>query len=432
VGLVRLSGPRALELLQRVCRLQRPVPRRMHAVRLRQPLGGELLDQALVCYMPGPASYTGEDVVEVHGHGGSLNLQRIVTLFIELGARQARPGEFTRRAFLNGRLDLTQAEAVAQIVAARSERALSNAQATLAGALGRRVRQLQQGLVQLAGLLEAAVDFAEETAPELRTDELVQRHLELEHDLSTLAQSYTRGRRLDGVTVALVGPVNAGKSSLFNRLLGGERALVAEEPGTTRDYLEAETSWRGQRVTLIDTAGQRPDDQLSGLERAGQALAAPVLARCDLHLLVLDLTRTPTEPVPPGGVVAANKADLLTPQQQRRWQHRLAIPTGAAVVLTSARTGQGLDELRERVLSCLLPEGGEPETVQVTQQRQWEALIRAGTALTQGREALQASLPPEVVAEHCRDALEQLGQLTGEQSTDAVLDAVFSRFCIGK
>lgn len=438
VGIVRLSGPRALELLRRVCRLSRLEARRMHAASLRHPRSGEVLDRVLACYMPGPRSYTGEDVVEVHGHGGELNLGRVLALFVELGARQAAPGEFTRRAFLNGRLDLTQAEAVAQIVAARSERALRNAQAVLGGTLGRRLRELQHRVVELCGLLEAAIDFADETEGGLGEDELCRRHHELRGALERLAGTYRLGQRLDGVRVALVGPVNAGKSSLFNCLLGRDRALVADEPGTTRDYLEAETSWDGHRVTLVDTAGERPEGALTPLERAGRALAAPVLTGCDLWVQVTDASREvpgrdagpgetedgPSSPDAPPVVVAANKVDLITPS------HRASL--GPDLVQTSAVRGEGVEALRARVLKTLFPSEGEAETVQVTLQRQWEGLVDAARALREGHDALRGGVPPEVAVEHAREALEALEALTGERSTEAVLDAVFARFCVGK
>jgi len=429
VGMVRLSGPRASELLGQVCRLPRLEARRMHAASLRDPESGEVLDRALVCYMPAPRSYTGEDVVEVHGHGGELNLGRILSLFIGLGARQAAPGEFTRRAFLNGRLDLTQAEAVAQVVAARSERALRNAQATLGGALGRRLRELQRHAVELCGLLEAAVDFADETAEERGEHELDRRYRQLWGELERLAGTYRQGQRLDGVRVALVGPVNAGKSSLFNCLLGRNRALVADEPGTTRDYLEAEASWDGHRVTLLDTAGERPETALTPLERAGRALAAPVLTGCDLWVQVVDASLDSDLEVPrsddtPPVVVAANKVDRITPSRRAS--------LGPELIQTSAISREGVEVLRRRVMEALFPSEGEAETVQITLQRQWQGLVNAARAVREGHDALHAGVPPEVAVEHVREALEALEAVTGERSTEAVLDAVFARFCVGK
>ena len=219
VGLVRISGADALALLQRASGRRRFAARRLQLVQLRDPATGQVIDQVLAAYMPGPRSYTGEDVVEVSGHGGRLNMEQLLSLFVGLGARIADPGEFTRRAFLNGRLDLTQAEAVAEVIAARSERALRNARALLEGALGRRVRELRGEVVRLAADLEARVDFADETEMEGIDARLAADHRRLRREVGALAESYAQGRRLGGVAVAFTGAVNAGKSRLYNALL---------------------------------------------------------------------------------------------------------------------------------------------------------------------------------------------------------------------
>ncbi|MBK8480942.1 MAG: tRNA uridine-5-carboxymethylaminomethyl(34) synthesis GTPase MnmE [Proteobacteria bacterium] len=315
VGIVRLSGPRATELLQRAACGRTLRPRRMVRVDLVDPATEARIDEVLACVMPAPRSFTGEDVVEIYGHGGQLNLEALLALFIGLGARPAGPGEFTRRAFLNGRLDLTQAEAVAEVIGARSTRALQNAQALLGGALGREVRSLRARAVELAAELEARIDFAEELEALQPGRALVEGHRELIAALGRLVASYRRGRRLNGVVVVLVGAVNAGKSSLFNRLLGSQRALVSAEPGTTRDYLEAEVEWDGLRVTLIDTAGER--EGMSALERAGLALGLERARSADVVLQVVDVSAAGPEAVfgAPGGgvgrVVVANKIDRL-------------------------------------------------------------------------------------------------------------------------
>jgi tRNA modification GTPase len=429
VGILRLSGPRALELVQRLCPGRTLGPRRMVGVRLEDPDSGAPLDQALVCYMPAPRSYTGQDVVEVHGHGGQLNMERLQAVLLSLGARRAEPGEFTRRAFLNGRMDLSQAEAVAQIIAARSERALKNAQALLQGQLGQRVQAIRQGLVRLAARLEANIDFAEDVGQQVSGEQLLGDHQRLARQIGALADSYQRGRTLDGITVALVGPVNAGKSSLFNCLLGTRRALVSQQPGTTRDYLEAETRWSGQRVVLVDTAGQR--ERPGPLEQQGQALAEPVLRRCDLALWVVDLSEPGSWPRGPAGqreLLVANKLDLAPAGALQR----LRADSERPLVATSALDGRGLEPLKEQVLQRLCGPGQEGEGVQVTRARQHEALRSAGQAVEQGRQALQRGLPPEVVVEHSREALAYLGQITGEDCGEEVLDAVFASFCIGK
>jgi tRNA modification GTPase len=435
VGMVRLSGPRVLEMVEAVCRRhgQGFIPRRMHAVQLVDRRG-EAVDRALVCFMPGPRSYTGEDVAEVYGHGGVLNMERILSLFLSLGARAAEPGEFTRRAFLSGRIDLAQAEAVAQVVVARSERALQNAQRLLSGALGERVREIRRDLVRLTAQLEAGIDFSDDLEQGIDIAEVVEGHGIAARALGELARSYRQGKRLDGIRVGIVGPVNAGKSSLFNCLLGAERALVAEEPGTTRDYLEAEVSWQGIRVTLVDTAGERPEEAKTALEQAGQDLARPVVEASDMVLWVVDGSREGALPRGPElrgqgqeGLVVVNKIDLVEGGAGVEGERE-----GVPVVYTSALTGEGVEEVRGAILRRMFPPGGEQETVQVTRRRQWELLARAERELTDGGRALAVGLPPEVVVEHTRGALVALGQLTGDSFTEEVWDAVFREFCIGK
>jgi len=434
LGIIRLSGARALELLRLASGRQRFEPRVLQHVVLRDPASGEVLDRVLACAMPAPRSYTGEHVAEVHAHGGAANLSRLLELFLRLGARQAAPGEFTRRAFLNGRLDLTQAEAVAEVIAARSERELRNAQGLLAGALGERVRELRGRALALAAGLEAALDFAEDTrgvAPE--PGQLAAEHHALERELTELAASHRAGRRLASTRVGLVGPVNAGKSSLFNRLLGSARALVSSDPGTTRDYLEADVDRRGHRITLLDTAGSRGEAGSTPLEEEGQRLALPQLESCDLLLCVVDLSdpepaRALRAPPGPDRLIVANKADLA--------------PVGAAaalrevvreeVVATSALTGEGLPELLRLMEERLHLASDATETVVVTSARQAAALQAAASALAAGREGLERQLPVELVLEHLREALSHLDGIVGDRHTEAVLDEIFGRFCVGK
>ena len=435
VGMVRLSGPRALTLALLACGREQLGPRRMVAATLRDPAGGPSLDRVLLCHMPAPGTYTGEPVVEVFGHGGPLNLRRLLDLFLNLGARLAEPGEFTRRAFVNGRMGLDQAEAVAQIISARNERALDNAQALLSGELGRQVSEARQALVQACALLEAAVDFADDLQGEL-SDQQARTPLDLARDkVDRLAATHRSGKSMGSLSVALVGPANAGKSSLFNRLLGQTRALVDPTPGTTRDYLEAEVCWEeAGTLTLVDTAGQRRAGQAGELERRGQALAAETLSRCQLLIHVMDLSSGDPLPSPPGDrpmIVAANKQDLCSPRRVAQIQ-REAAGRCLQLLLTSATTGQGVEQLRQAAssrLQALFPAG---EPVLVTGQRQHQALLSAREALDRAREAMARGLPPELIVEDARQALADLGRITGEQADEEILDAIFSAFCLGK
>lgn len=382
--------------------------------------------------MPAPQSYTGEDVVEVFGHGGPLNMQALLALFVERGARQAEPGEFTRRAFLHGKLDLTQAEAVAEIVSARSARALRNAQAVLAGELGTQIQALRAEAIALAAELEASIDFADELQLASSEGELLARFDSLLTALARLLASYRVGARLGGVTVALVGEVNVGKSSLFNALLGKERALVSPSAGTTRDYLEGEVEWGGVRVTLVDTAGTRAAREMSTLERAGQVLGERRVAEADLRLCLVDGTGTPRPLVADGerDLFVCTKMDQVDAATRDAWSSVSGSP-----LPTSAESGEGLETLATAVLTRLLPagSGGDgAETVCVTQARQAEGLQRAEGALKAGRAAQVEGLVPELVVEHVQEALGALGEITGEDYREDVLGAVFSRFCIGK
>jgi len=439
LGVVRLSGPRASDLALKVSGREQFRPRRLHRVALVDPDDGRRVEDAMVCLMPGPHSYTGEDVVEVYGHGGARNLQAVIGLFLRLGARQAEPGEFTRRAFVNGRMDLSQAEAVAEVISARSERALRNAQAVLAGELGRRVRELRGQLVELAAELEACLDFAEEVDAVISVGKLRQMQVEVRQRIVALAQTYRLGSRLNGVSVALVGPVNSGKSSLFNSWVGSTRALVSQQEGTTRDYIEAELEWDGLCVSVIDTAGDRAEGAMSALEQAGHALGRERVARCDVRVEVVGLdgeSRHARRLVQGVDVVAANKADLLSKVDVAERCAKLEQQWGTRVVATSALTGDGLGTLREAVLACVRGAGGsaeEPgEGVAVTQYRQWQALQEGAEALQRGVKVLGDGAPAEIVVEHVREALEALGRITGETYTEDVLDVVFSKFCVGK
>ena len=435
VGMLRLSGERALQLALLASGRDALQPRRMTTATLRDPAGGPALDQVLLCHMAAPASYTGEHVVEVFGHGGPLNMSRLLHLFLGLGARLAEPGEFTRRAFDNGRMDLDQAEAVAQIISARNEHALDNAQALLSGELGKKVAQARDALIRLCALLEAAVDFADDLQGELSDSEA---RLELElarEQVDRLAATHTAGQTLAALSVALIGPANAGKSSLFNRLLGQPRALVDQAPGTTRDYLEAEVRWaEAGTLTLVDTAGQRAPGQAGDLERRGQELAAQTLSRCQLLIFVLDLSCQESLPALPLGkplLVAANKQDLCSPRRREQIQ-REAAQRGVQLLFTSATTTQGVEELRQAAdlrLRALIPTG---ETVLVTGQRQHQALLNASAAMGRAGAAMDAGLPPELVVEDTRHALNALGHITGEQAGEEILDAIFSAFCLGK
>ena len=406
IGIVRISGPEAVAVAQRVAA---PWPQ-LESHRLwRARAAG---DEVLCVVMRAPNSYTGEDVVELHGHGGALNLSRLLAAVVAAGAEVAEPGEFTRRAFLNGRMDLTRAEAVAEVIGARSQRALRVAQANLRGALAERVRALRERVTTLLAEWEARVDFPEEQLDFVPAARLAEEARALVRDVRELAGTWRQGRALaSGVTVALVGRPNVGKSSLFNALLGQERALVAAEPGTTRDYLEQTVEWDGVAVTLVDTAGDR---EAGGVEGRGVELGRARAAQSDVVVRVIDATNPVIEE---GAVIALSKCDLVA-------------DAGIDGVRTSALRGTGLDELRAAVLEAAGIACGdeEPEGI-LTSERQHAALIEAADALDRVASVAES---PELAALDARIALDRMGRVSGEAVDDAVLDAIFARFCIGK
>lgn len=415
----------------------RPWPRvpeshRLYLGRVHDPLTFEVLDEALACVMRAPRSYTGEDVAEIQGHGGEVNLARLVEAAVRAGARMAEPGEFTRRAFLRGRIDLSAAEAVAEVIAARSERALRVAQAQRSGALARQVEALRGRVVAVLAEVEGRIDFPDEELDFAPAGEVAASVAALGEEVGRLGATYRTGRLLaGGVDVALVGRPNAGKSSLFNALCGEERALVDAAPGTTRDVVEAEIELYGLRARLVDTAGEHEEEIDDGVERRGIELGRRRRARADVQVVVVDgsVGVGPIEErlLEGGGgaarIVAWNKGDLAPAPS--------GLPSGVPVVITAAVRGAGLEELRQ-ALRLAVGDLGDEGSVAVTTARQKAALDEAATALGGAAMALRAGAAVELCAVDLRVALERLGRVTGAGVSSEVLDAIFARFCIGK
>lgn len=429
VGIVRVSGPRAFAIARAIAGVE-PTPRRVAYARLHDG-DGELIDDGVLLAFRAPHSYTGEDVVELQAHGSPYVLAALVARCCALGARPARAGEFTERAFLNGKLDLAQAEAVADLIAAGSEAAARAARRSLDGAFSQRVEALFEALTGLRVYIEAAIDFPEEEIDFLSGDEVRQRLADTQARLADLLAGAERGVRLrDGLHVVIVGPPNAGKSSLLNALAGEERAIVTDIAGTTRDLLREAVRIDGIELTLVDTAGLRESGD--AVEAEGMRRARAELARADLALAVLDAR----EPDAGRAAVAAdlaavprtlwlhNKCDLVSEPARRETR------ADGTHLWLSARMGEGLDALRAELRDAAgLGEGSAG--AYSARLRHLDALHRTDEHLVHAAAQLAAGAG-ELAAEELRLAQDALGEITGRLGADALLGRIFSSFCIGK
>ncbi len=441
IGIVRLSGPAAREIAHRIFRPKTEgadlSPRRATFGEIRDPDTGDLVDEAVVTFFPGPHSYTGEDVVELSCHGSPVVLRRVLDLALEHGARAAGPGEFTLRAFLNGRIDLVQAEAIRDLIEAQTVTQARAALRQMQGNLSRRLRPIRQSLVDAIIQMETAVEFVEDDVLTESRSSLMARLDGAIAELEAIAAQYTAGRIVrEGIHIAIVGKPNVGKSSLFNRLLSRERAIVTEIPGTTRDMLIETASIEGIPVHLVDTAGLREaSDRVEclGIERSREAIAD-----ADLVLVVLDgsqpldeddrMVLEATCSVP--RLLALNKHDLPEGLDPEAIQ---ALQETAPLCRVSALTGQGLDELRRQILEIITSGSAfQPEDVILTNARHHRLIIAARDAIVQARRALKEGYSEEVALVGLHDALRCLGEITGEVTIEDILNQIFSTFCIGK
>ena len=427
VAIVRISG-REAERIARQMLGSLPEPRTA-TYRVFRDAAGANLDTGIALYFPAPASFTGESVVELHGHGGPVVVAEIVAAAVELGARLAEPGEFTKRAFLNDKLDLVQAEAVADLIGSGTAQAARAALRSLAGAFSTAIDALAEQLVRLRMHVEAAIDFPEDEIDFLSDELLLQRIDECSEAFDQLLREATIGRVLrDGFRVVIVGKPNAGKSSLLNRLSGEDTAIVTEVAGTTRDVLREQINIDGLAVEIVDTAGLRenPDRvEAEGIRRAREALASAdaVLWIQDASAVDDDaITERIADDVPV--VIVRNKIDLTA--------DRASVAIGEQNVINlSAKTGEGIDALRVSIATLAgfkdLGEGAF-----TARRRHVDALIRAARHFAVGRRALDETKAGELLAEELRVAQQALGEITGEVSSDELLGRIFAEFCIGK
>ena len=438
ISVVRLSGPGAFPAAGRLTGLSPSdaPPRTMRRCSVRDA-SGEILDAALAVFFPEPNSFTGEDVAEIHLHGNPVIVETVVRAACAAGAVPAEPGEFSRRAFHRGKMDLTQAEGLCDLIAARTEEAARSALRQMRGGIREEIVPLRERLLSLLTLQEAAIDFAEEDdVPAISSRQLAERVSEIIGRLEWLLRSYEAGRRfLDGATVVIAGVANVGKSRLLNRLAGEERAIVTETPGTTRDYLHADIRIGGIPVTLIDTAGLR--ETADPEEREGVRRSREIVATADLVLFVLDGNRTAVaadrsayeEIASLPHLVLLNKSDLVAAEEGGGF----AGSGKRGALRLSAKTGEGIGDLAAEIAREVSPdEGAIRAQAPLTRARQRRAVERALSALSRASAAAAGGLPLEFPAADVREAAGALAELLGEFAPEEVLDAIFDSFCIGK
>ncbi|MHB0866367.1 MAG: tRNA uridine-5-carboxymethylaminomethyl(34) synthesis GTPase MnmE [Thermoleophilia bacterium] len=442
ISIVRLTGPEALAICDAVFHAPRGVPltaadsHTLHYGIIFEPDTGAGVDEVLVSIMLGPGTYTREDIVEVNCHGGAVAQQKILSLFLDQGATLATPGEFTRRAFLNGRIDLAQAESVAQIISAKTEAGLKVAMAQLEGSLSREIRSLRQDLLRVLAAMEAEIDFSDEDIEELERGGAARELERIQGSIQELVDSAFVGRVLSqGVRTAIVGKPNVGKSSLLNSLLMRERAIVTETPGTTRDTIEEIINVGGIPLQLIDTAGLRPaadEVEQIGVDRTRRAVSEADLILClfdgsereDDHDRAL-LTSIPADRT----IYVINKSDKFRGRQPVFNQGLLP----ARPVVISAMTRQGLKQLKEEIAGFVVGGALPPLTGPiVTHERHRRLLESAVLAITRAQQGLRVGLGVELIAQELRSASTSLGEITGEELLEDLLDVIFQEFCIGK
>lgn len=435
IGIVRLSGEGLEGILARVFR---PRGKRVDLWDRHPHLGdflgesGETLDEGLLLAMRGPRSFTGEDVVELHGHGNPWLLERLVNACIAAGARAAEPGEFTRRAYLNGRMDLIQADAVIQLIHASSERGLKAAQRLLSGELSRTLQDVQHRIIDVMKWVEMAIDFPEEDVDPASDGQLIGMLQELLGIVRRLIQSFRQGHRARaGARVVLCGRANVGKSSLFNQLLGFRRSIVADVPGTTRDVVDAELELEGMLVRVQDTAGLR--ETLDFLEEEGIGMTHEAIGGAELAILVVDGSEAPTR----DDEAVLSTLARLTVEWIGVWNKADRGLHGAWSVIPgewlslSARSGEGLERLRELLVSRLVGrEGGEG--LLLTSRWQKEILERLVLNLEGAIRVIEAGMSPEATAFELYEALDRLDEVTGGNGREDVMNRVFAEFCLGK
>lgn len=440
IGAIRISGPDAYAVGDKIFKSKSAVPlkeRRDRSIQYGTIVdeNGSCIDEVLALIMKGPHSYTAEDVLEIQCHGGREALESILQLILRSGARMANPGEFTERAFVNGRIDLAQAEAVMDVIQAKSRAGLTSAVSQLEGRLSKVINKTRKELTELVTRLEVMIDYPEEDLEDIAVPDVSGALQEMQEKLQHMLEESQNGRMIrDGVMAAIAGTPNAGKSSLLNRLLQEERAIVTDVPGTTRDVLEEWITLRGVPVCLVDTAGIRETDDT--VEKIGVSRARRYLDRADIILAVIDGSRPLTDEdkdilqsaADKNVIIVLNKTDLpsvMTSQDLSTY--------GFPICPISASTGDGLEELKDRLLQEVLKGGfTDGPSALLTNTRHIELVRQSAEALERARQSLQDGMPLDCAVIDIRQAWDTLGSITGDTVHDDIVEEIFSRFCLGK
>ena len=440
IGAVRISGPGAYAVGDKIFKSNSEVPlkeRRDRSIQYGTIVdeNGNCIDEVLALIMKGPHSYTAEDVLEIQCHGGREALESILQLILRSGARMANPGEFTERAFVNGRIDLAQAEAVMDVIQAKSRAGLTSAVSQLEGRLSKVINKTRNELTELVTRLEVMIDYPEEDLEDIAVPDVSGALKGMQKKLQHMLEESQSGRMIrDGVMAAIAGTPNAGKSSLLNRLLQEERAIVTDVPGTTRDVLEEWITLRGIPVCLVDTAGIRETDDT--VEKIGVSRARQYLDRADIILAVIDSSRPLTEEdkdilqsvAGKNVIVVLNKTDLPPVVTSKDLS-----PYGFLLCPISASTGKGLDKLKDMLLQEVLKGGfTDGPSALLTNTRHIELVRQSAEALNRAQQSLQDGMPLDCAVVDIRQAWDALGSITGDTVHDDIVEEIFSRFCLGK
>jgi tRNA modification GTPase len=439
IGVIRLSGPDALDIAGRLTRESDFQPRAAHLKQLRDVDTGEVIDEALVTWFKAPHSFTGEDVVEISGHGSPVILRQILDLCLALDARMAEPGEFSLRALANGRMNLAQAEAVRDLIDAQTAASARQAVRQMRGEFSNQLQPIKDDLLDVIVVLESALEFVEDDLPEMQAASVKIRLIDIAGELSKIAATFKAGKLLrEGLKVALVGRPNVGKSSLFNALLGHDRAIVTEIAGTTRDQLHEKFTIHNIPIALVDTAGLRETEDT--VEKIGVTRSKQTMADADLVIVMLDGSEelTGEDEGILGSVknlrhlVLINKTDISSHERIEGVRNRAQLTINDQPLTISAKTREGLAALQEAIVRPFAPEDIESSGFLVTDARHHDLLLRARTEIERSLDLLEQRMSEEIVLIGLHNSLRFLGQITGETTTEDMLTRIFSTFCIGK